>query len=91
MLVSSADTWVAPKARTAASLSALSIGYRGRHQAPAVGDEDDVGRVHVHQALHVSHGKGGEEPLHDLLLLGAAHLHARPPRGQMSARRGQRR
>jgi hypothetical protein len=55
-------------------------------QAPAVRDQDDVGCEHVHQALHVTRGDGGEEPLHDLLLLGAAHLHPGAPRGHVSAR-----
>jgi energy-coupling factor transporter ATP-binding protein EcfA2 len=41
---------------------------------PAVRDEDDVRREHVHQALHVTGDEGEAEPLHDPLLLGTAHV-----------------
>ena len=38
-------------------------------QAAAVGDDDDVGREDVEEALQVAVPDGGEEPVHGLLLL----------------------
>ena len=51
---------------------------RGDHAA-AVGDDDDVGREDVEQALQVAVADGGEEPVHGLLLLGRADRHSRAP------------
>ena len=42
----------------------------GGDAAAAVGDDDDVGSEDVEQALQVAVSDGGEEPVHDLLLLG---------------------
>jgi hypothetical protein len=57
----------------------------GLGDAATVGDEYDVRRQHVHQALHIPGGDRRQEPFDDFLLLAAAHAHAGAPGGHMRA------
>ena len=56
-----------------------------RDQAASVGDDDDVGREHVEETVKVTVSDGGEEPVHDLLVLRRADWNPRASSRDMFA------